>query len=40
MRFKKRKINGKKSRKLFSRTARKVNRKNGSGSIMRGGYRL
>lgn len=29
-----------KSRKLFSRTARKVHRKNGQGRPMRGGIRL
>lgn len=35
------KLNKKKSKKLFTRTAQKVNRKNGiSGMPMRGGIRL
>lgn len=34
------KIPAKKSKKLFTRTAKKVHKKNGMGRIMRGGIRL
>nr|QJB19631.1 MAG: hypothetical protein [Microvirus sp.] len=34
------KMSRKKSRKLFTRTARKVSKKNFQNQIMRGGYRL
>jgi len=35
-----RKMNGKKSRRMFSRSAKHVNRKNGSIMAMRGGRRI
>lgn len=33
-------MSGRKSRKLFTRTAKKVHRRNGLGNPMRGGIRL
>lgn len=40
MAYKRRKMNKRASRKLFSRTARRTNRRNVSGRPMRGGIRL
>lgn len=40
MSFRRKKIPMKKSKRLFSRTARKVNKKNVSARPMRGGIRL
>lgn len=39
-RIKRKKLNKKYSRKLFTRTAKRVNRKNNIGTVMRGGTRL
>ena len=40
MAFRRRKVNRKKSKRMFTRTAKKVNKKNGQGRPMRGGIRL
>jgi len=40
MGFKRHKINNRKSKKMFTKTAKKVHPKNGMGMPMRGGIRL